>query len=414
MPRVWSKLRRPKVMLIAGAILGIAAAVIGGNFTPSEKRLEHGITTDYGVADSQFTRSMGALLGPALLEGNNATELLNGEQIFPAMLAAIRSAQKTICFETFIYWSGQVGHQFADALSERARAGVKVHLLLDFVGSTRMDESSLKELRDAGCEVVKFHPLKWYNLSRFNNRTHRKLLIVDGTIGFTGGVGIGDSWDGHAQDPEHWRDTHFKIEGPVVAQMQATFMGNWIKTTSTVQHSEAYFPPLKPAGKQIAQMFHSSPEEGSENIRLMYLLSIAAARHKILLEQAYFLPDSLATKMLVEARHRGVEVEVIVPGPLIDTKLVRRASRSSWGDLLKSGVRIYEYQPTNFHCKIMIVDGLWSSVGSTNFDNRSFRLNDEANLNIYDVGFAQKLEETFAADKTKTREVTLEEWSQRS
>lgn len=401
-------------MLTVGAVVGILLAVVGGNFIPGEKRLEHAITTDYGVQDAQFIRSIGALLGPSLLEGNSTTELVNGEQIFPAMLAAIRSAQKTICFETFIYWNGEVGKQFADALAERARAGVKVHVLLDFVGSTRMDASSLQELRDSGCEVVKFHPLKWYNLSRFNNRTHRKLLIVDGTVGFTGGVGIGDEWDGHAQDPKHWRDTHFRTEGPVVAQMQATFMTNWIKTTSTVHHGETYFPPLKPAGTQIAQMFHSSPEEGSENIRLMYLLSIAAARHKILLEQAYFLPDTLATQMMVEARHRGVEVTVIVPGPLIDTKLVRRASRSSWGDLLKAGVRIYEYQPTNFHCKVMIVDGVWSSVGSTNFDNRSFRLNDEANLNVYDAGFAQKLEQTFAEDLKKTREVTLAEWEQRS
>lgn len=401
-------------MLTVGAVIGIIIAVVGGNFTPSEKRLEHAITTDYGIHDAQFLRSIGSLLGPALLEGNATTELVNGEAIFPAMLAAIRSAQKTICFETFIYWNGEVGKQFAEALSERARAGVKVHILLDFVGSTRMDENSLEELRASGCEVVKFHPLKWYNLSRFNNRTHRKLLIVDGTVGFTGGVGIGDEWDGHAQDPKHWRDTHFRTEGPVVAQMQATFMTNWIKTTSTVQHGEPYFPPLKPAGTQVSQMFHSSPEEGSENIRLMYLLSIAAARQRIWLEQAYFLPDKLATQMLVEARHRGVEVTVIIPGPLIDTKRVRRASRSSWGPLLEAGVRIYEYQPTNFHCKIMIIDSVWSSVGSTNFDNRSFRLNDEANLNVYDTGFAQKLEQTFAEDLKKTQEVKLEEWQQRS
>lgn len=413
MPQFGWKPRRPKVILASGAVLGVIIAIIAGNFIPNEKRLEQAITADYSVHDPQFLRTMGTLLGSPLLEGNTTTELLNGEKIFPAMLAAIRAAQKTICFETFIYWSGQVGRDFADALTERARAGVKVHVLLDFVGSTRMEDSLLDQLKAAGCEVVKFHPLKWHHLSRFNNRTHRKLLIVDGRIGFTGGVGIGDEWDGHAQDPQHWRDTHFRVEGPVVAQMQATFMGNWIKTTSTVQHSETYFPKLAPVGNQLAQMFHSSPEEGSENIRLMYLLSIATARQRLLLEQAYFVPDALARKMLVEARHRGVQVDVIVPGPLIDTKLVRRASRSDWGDLLKAGVRIYEYQPTNFHCKIMIADGIWSSVGSTNFDNRSFRLNDEANLNVYDQAFAQQLESTFEADRSKAREVTYAEWSNR-
>ncbi len=414
MPRVLPKSRSSKTTLIAGVLLGIVLATIGGNFAPNEKQLEYAITTDYGVRDAQFQRAIGALLGPQLIQGNSLSELVNGDQIFPSMLEAIRGAQKTICFETFIYWSGNVGHQFADALAERARAGVKVHILLDYVGSTRMEESSLNKLRDAGCEVVKFHPLRWYNISRFNNRTHRKLLIVDGAVGFTGGVGIGDEWAGNAQDPAHWRDSHFRVEGPVVAQMQATFMVNWIKTTSSVQHSEDYFPPLGPAGTQIAQVFHSSPEEGSENTRLMYLLSIAAARQKILLEQAYFVPDSLVIRMLVEARQRGVEVDIIVPGPLIDTKRVRRAGRSLWGKLLEAGVRISEYQPTNFHCKIMVVDGIWSSVGSTNFDNRSFRLNDEANLNVYDAGFAQKLEQTFAADKTKTREITYQEWSQRS
>lgn len=414
MPRSSPKSRKSKVMLIAGVPLGIMITVIGGNFTPNEKQLEYAITTDYGVQDPQFQRTIGALLGPQLIQGNSLNELVNGDQIFPSMLAAIRGAQKTICFETFIYWSGQVGQEFADALAERARSGVKVHILLDYVGSTRMEESSLGKLRDSGCEVVKFHPLKWYNLSRFNNRTHRKLLIVDGAIGFTGGVGIGDEWAGNADDPAHWRDTHFRVEGPVVAQMQATFMVNWIKTTSTVHHSPTYFPPLNSAGTQIAQVFHSSPDEGSENIRLMYLLSIAAARQKILLAQAYFVPDPLAIKMLVDASRRGVEVDIIVPGPLIDTKRVRRAGRSLWGELLEAGVRISEYQPTNFHCKIMVVDGIWSSVGSTNFDNRSFRLNDEANLNVYDTGFAQKLEQTFAADKIKARAITYEEWNQRS
>ncbi len=400
-------------MLLLGIFVGIIVALVFANFMPAEKRLDELGAGNYSVDDPQFLRSMGTLFGAPLIDGNSVTELINGSRIFPPMLEAIRGAQKTITFETFIYWSGDIGRQFADALAERAKAKVKVLVLLDFVGSTRMDRELLEKMQAAGCEVVKFHPLKWYHLSRMNNRTHRKLLIVDGKIGFTGGVGIGEEWTGDAHDEFHWRDTHFKVVGPVVGQMQATFMINWMKARAKVEHTEDFFPALENSGTQFAQMFHSSPEEGSDNIRLMYLLSIAAARRTIYLEQAYFLPDDMATDMLVAAARRGVKVEIIVPGPKIDTKLVRRASRARWGRLLEAGIRIYEYQPTNFHCKVMVVDGRWSSVGSTNFDNRSFRLNDEANLNVYDAPFAAQLERTFEKDKLLSRETSYEEWKRR-
>jgi cardiolipin synthase len=401
-------------MLLLGIVLGVILAAILANFVSSEKHLRHRVRTVYATDDPQFARSMGALLGPSLMGGNRVTPLVNGDRIFPAMLAAIRGARRSITFETFIYWRAKIGREFAEALAERARSGVRVHVLIDFVGSSKMEPGLLELIRDAGGEIDKFHPLSWYHLSRFNNRTHRKLLIVDGRIGFTGGVGIADEWRGNAQDPEHWRDTHYQVEGPVVAQMQAAFMANWIKTKSAVEHTEAYFPALEPAGEHFAQMFHSSPQEGSENIRLMYLLSIAAAQRSLLLEQAYFVPDDLTVELLMAARKRGVRVEVITPGPHTDQTLVRRASRSRWGPLLETGVKIHEFQPTNFHCKLMVVDGLWCSVGSTNFDNRSFRLNDEANLNIHDAGFARELEELFAEDKRRSREISLAEWRNRS
>jgi cardiolipin synthase len=400
-------------MLLLGIVLGVILAAILANFVSSEKHLRHRVRTVYATDDPQFARSMGALLGPSLMGGNRVTPLVNGDRIFPAMLAAIRGARRSITFETFIYWRAKIGREFAEALAERSRSGVRVHVLIDFVGSSKMEPGLLELIRDAGGEIDKFHPLSWYHLSRFNNRTHRKLLIVDGRIGFTGGVGIADEWRGNAQDPEHWRDTHYQVEGPVVAQMQAAFMANWIKTKSAVEHSEAYFPALEPAGEHFAQMFHSSPQEGSENIRLMYLLSIAAAQRSLLLEQAYFVPDDLTVELLLAARKRGVRVEVITPGPHTDQTLVRRASRSRWGPLLEAGVKIHEFQPTNFHCKLMVVDGLWCSVGSTNFDNRSFRLNDEANLNIHDAGFAHQLEELFAEDKRRSREISLTEWQHR-
>jgi cardiolipin synthase len=236
------------------------------------------------------------------------------------------------------------------------------------------------------------------------------LLVVDGRVGFTGGVGIADEWTGHAENPEHWRDSHFRIEGPAVAQMQAAFMDNWMKTRALVLHGEDYFPQLPVVGPQCAQVFKSSANEGSESVRLMYLLSIAASSERVLIANSYFVPDDLAVATLVEARARGVRVEIVVPGPHIDTETVRRASRSRWGPLLEVGVEIYEYQPTMYHCKVMIVDGIWTSVGSTNFDNRSFRLNDEANLNVLDRDLAADLERVFEADKAASRQVTLAMW----
>jgi cardiolipin synthase len=356
---------------------------------------------------------MGVLLGPPILDGNRFEVLLNGDAIFPAMLAAISGAHETITFESYIYWSGSVGRAFAEALAERARAGVRVHLLLDWLGSSKLDASQLALMQTAGVEVRRFHEPRWYHLARLNNRTHRKLLIVDGRIGFTGGVGIADEWSGDAQDPAHWRDTHFRAEGPVVAQMQAVFMDNWIKVTGNVLHGAGYFPAVPLAGSSRGQMFSSSPEGGSESMRLMYLLAITAATRSIDLSSAYFVPDALTQAALVSAAKRGVKIRIITPGEHMDAETVRRASRAGWGDLLRAGVAIHEFQPTMFHCKVLVVDALWTSVGSTNFDSRSFALNDEANLNIDDAAFAHRQIEIFEADLARSRPVTLQQWEQR-
>ena len=356
---------------------------------------------------------MGVLLGPPIVGGNRFEVLVNGDEIFPSMLAAIRSARSTISFESYIYWSGAVGKDFADALAERARAGVRVHLLLDWIGSNKIDPQQLALMEHAGVEVKRFHEPRWYHLARMNNRTHRKLLIVDGRIGFTGGVGIADEWSGHAQDPAHWRDTHFRAEGPVVAQMQSVFMDNWVKVTGSVLHGPGYFPPIDAAGASRGQVFSSSPEGGSESMRLMYLLAITAAARSIDLSSAYFVPDDLTLRTLAAAARRGVRVRIITPGEHMDAETVRRASRASWGDLLRAGASIYEYQPTMYHCKVMIVDDLWVSVGSTNFDNRSFALNDEANLNILDGAFARRQVEIFDQDIGRSSQITLEQWQGR-
>jgi cardiolipin synthase len=389
-------------------------AILGVNlFAAPERSIRHAFPHTYAIADPQFERSIGVMLGPPLLEGNKVDTLLNGDQIFPAMLAAIRAAKKTIDFETYIYWSGDIGKEFADALSERSRAGVKVHVLIDWVGSQKMDKNLLEQMRDAGVEILKYHPLAWYTLDKLNNRTHRKLLIVDGRVGFTGGVGIADEWNGHAQDPDHWRDTHYRVVGPVVAQMQAAFIDNWAEVSGVILNGPDYFPRIDPAGGHLAQLFHSSSAGGSESTHLMYLLSIAAAAKSIDLSMAYFIPDELATAALIAAIKRGVRVRVILPGRHTDASLVRGASRALWGPLLEAGGEIYEYEPTMFHCKVLVVDGLWTSVGSTNFDNRSFRLNDEANLNVYDREFASRQIADFEHDLAHSRRITLPEWQSR-
>lgn len=395
-------------------VLLCCVAVLPGCVALYHKRINYEIEPLYSAHDPQFLRSMGQLLGPQFLSGNRTTSLINGDEIFPAMLEAIRGAQKTINFETYIYWSGDICQEFTDALAERARAGVKVHLLLDWFGSGRIASRYIRQMEAAGVEIQSYRPLYWYNLSRINHRTHRKLLIVDGKIGFTGGVGIADLWVGNAEDKDHWRDSHFRLEGPAVAQMQAAFLDNWLKTQPEVLHGEEYFPLLKPMGDDLAQVFMSSPREGSESIRLMYLLSIAAARKNIRLSAAYFVPDELACKQLIAARERGVEVEIILPGAKTDSKLVRYASRGDWGDLLKAGVKIYEYEPTMYHCKVMIVDDVWVSVGSANFDARSFRLNDEANLNVFSAAFAAGQIAVFEDDKSKSHQISFSQWRKRS
>ena len=403
------RLSIPKVLGIV-LVTALVTLLLANLFADSEKRIRRSVPHEYGVEDPQFLRSMGALLGPSPLGGNRAETLVNGDRIFPAMLAAIASGRRTITFETYIYWSGKVGREFADALSERARAGVRVHILIDWVGSQKMDEALLQQMRSAGVEIHKYHALHWYTLDRVNNRTHRKLLVVDGRVGFTGGVGIADEWSGDAQDANHWRDTHYRIEGPAVAQMQAAFLDNWLKVSGVALHGEAYFPALEPAGPHVAQVFTSSPEGGADSMALMYLLSIAAARRSIDLAMAYFVPDDAALEALVAALKRGVRVRILMPGDITDAQPVRRASRALWGPILAAGAEIYEYQPTMFHCKVLVVDGLWVSVGSTNFDPRSFRLNDEANLNVFDAGFARRQVADFENDLRRARRISYEEW----
>jgi len=412
MPRFFAR-KTLWIPIAASIALTIVAVLVGVNLSSGEKRIEQAVQGGYAIDDPRFLHVVGVLLGPPVVGGNRYRVLRNGDEIFPAMLDAIAGAKRSISFETYIYWSGEIGRRFADALAERARAGVPVHVLLDWVGSSKMDDALLEEMRRSGVQVLKYHPPHWAHLGRLNNRTHRKLLVVDGRIGFTGGVGIAEKWTGHAQDPDHWRDTHVRIEGPAVAQMQAVFLDNWIKSTGQVLVGDAYFPTLAPVGDGLAQVFSSSPTGGSESMELMMLLAITSAQRTIRISNSYFVPNELALKALADARARGVKVQIIVPGPWIDTETVRSASRATWGRLLDAGAEIYEYHPTMFHCKVLVVDDYLVSIGSTNFDNRSFRLNDEANLNIYDADFARQQSAIFDADRARTKRITRADWESR-
>ena len=403
-----------RARIVAASVIATALVVLlAANLLLGDKVVDRQVPTLYTVADAQFRRSIGVLLGPQILEGNQVQTLLNGDQFFPAMLEAIRGAQRTITFETYIYWGGAIGERFTEALIERAKAGVKVHVLFDALGSGKIDKAAVERMKQAGVRIERYNPVRIEMLARLNNRTHRKILVVDGRIGFTGGAGIGDEWAGDARSADEWRDTQFRIEGPVVAQMQAAFMENWIEVTGEVLHGADYFPPLPAAGKELGQFFISSPGGGGESMQLLYLMSIAAAARSIHLSAAYFVPDGNEVRMLVAAAKRGVRVQIIVPGPTTDSPVVRRASRSTWGELLRAGVEIYEYQPTFYHCKVMVVDALWTSVGSTNFDTRSFTVNDEANLNVFDAQFAATQVRIFEQDRARSRRITLEDWQNR-
>ncbi len=406
------KMKPFRVALIT-CMLTLLSVFLVFNFMPSEKKIERQLQRIYATDDAQFRRSMGVLLGPPIIEGNRVEVLLNGDVIFPAMLKAIRGAQHTITLETYIYWSESIGKEFSDALAERARAGVKVHVMLDFIGSMKMDLAAIDSMKAAGVKLERYHKPVWWKFTKLNNRTHRKILVVDGKIGFTGGVGIADQWRGTAQDKKHWRDTHFRVEGPVVGQMQAVFNDNWTKATGVVLDGPTYFPALAAKGSHAAQMFSSSPSGGSESMLLMYLMSITAAQHTIHLSSSYFVPEELTIRALVAASKRGVKVKIITPGDDIDSDLVRAASRARWGPLLAAGVEIAEYQPTMYHVKALVVDSLMVSVGSTNFDNRSFSLNDEANLNVLDPDFAAEQVSIFEDDWKRARPITHAAWLDR-
>lgn len=379
----------------------------------SARILQEPIRIDFGPDNPAFSAALGPLLGAEFTGGNHAEILINGDVFFPPMLKAIRGAKKTITLETYIWTPGKISDQFIDALTERARNGVKVHVLLDGMGTLKFKDEDRDRMTKAGIKVVKYGRQHWYEIKpNINHRTHRKILVVDGAIGFTGGMCVDDKWLGNAESKDVWRETQIEVEGPVVHEMQAVFASNWLQTTGGLLIGEGYFPKFERRGDRVAQCFKSGPAEGAQSARISYLFAIASARKTIDIEHAYFVPDDLATSMLLEARQRGVKIRVIIPA-INDSRFGRAASRSRWGPLLAAGVEFYQYQPAMLHAKTMSVDDLFVTIGSVNFDNRSFSINDEIGLNVLDRDLAQDHRKIFERDLHSSKPLTREEFEGR-
>jgi cardiolipin synthase A/B len=397
-------------LLIAVSLLGLAHA--------SCARVQsHYQLPKLAAAEPSFLLTLEAYT-TAAHAGNTVDVLLNGDQIFPAALEAIRSARKTITYAQYFYEEGQIGAELAEALAERCRAGVHAHVLLDGFGSLLIPAQYRDSMTSAGCEVATFRPLNPlivlspFGIGRSNNRSHRRILVVDGRVGFTGGVGVSPKWLGDGRTSGHWRQTDVRIEGPVVASLQAAFVENWLEATGNVLGGDLYFPPLSRRGSVVAQIVRSSPAGGSFSMYTMFLLAISAARKSIFITNPYFLIDDRMTFALTEASRRGVRVILLLPGP-IDNNIVRHASRAQFGVLLEAGIEIYEYQAALLHAKTMTVDGIWATIGSTNLDTRSFALNDEVNAVIYHNEAVGQLEKIFVEDLTYSRKVDLQRWRSR-
>jgi cardiolipin synthase len=377
--------------------------------TPNPARLD----------SDDFMRVLEAATDASVTRRNRVEVFTNGENYYPAALAAIRDAASSIHLEAYIFQRGKVAREYVEALTERARAGVEVRLVIDAIGSFSTWDSFLKPLTDAGGRISWYNGLRWYTLARLNNRTHRELLIVDGRIGFTGGAGVADHWRyPPKKDRPRWRDSLFRVEGEAVAHLQATFAENWLEASGEILADPKYFPPCDTAeGDTPALVVTSSPSVGgrSTRARILFQMLLAASRESILITTPYFLPDRSARAELVRAiKERGVKVRIIVPGKGTDHALTRDSSRRLYGDLLKAGAQIYEYQPTMIHCKTLVIDGCWSVVGTTNFDNRSFGLNDEVNLAAFDEQLAARIAEDFQRDVAESKLVSYEDWKRRS
>lgn len=395
-----------------GVGLGSMAAVsylIAPVETPPQFGLDHELT----VESAEFLTTISGATGAPFVAGNQLGILNNGDEFFPAMLEDLRLAEQTITMEAYIYWAGAIGRKFSSVLGERARAGVSVKILLDAVGSSSIGDEIVKELESAGCQIAWYNPIRWYTLGRFNHRTHRKSLVIDGRIAYTGGAGIADDWLGSAQDPDHWRDIQIRLEGPGVTPLQTGFAQNWLETTRELVSGPPFYPVQEPAGTLSLLTIMSSPVTGASTARIMYYLSIVCARKSILIANPYFVPDPTALDTLIEAKKRGVDVRIMVAGDANENWLSRHNAVRLYGRLLRAGIEILEYDTTLLHHKTMVIDGIWATIGTTNFDSRSFAHNEENNVCFYDASVAARMVEIFEQDTTQCTRIELEAWKRR-
>ena len=398
-----------KLVLSILIVLGILAVLLAVAQDQETLKIESAHSAD----DPRFPAYVSALLNTQATGGNSYTVLSNGDQIFPSMLAAINGAKRRVSFETYIYDKGSVGEQFTAALEAATRRGVRVTLITDAMGSKKIPKEWRERLRAAGAQLGEFGQPKWYSLEELNYRTHRKILVVDGTIGFTGGVGVADHWIGNADSKEHWRDMMVRIEGPVVRLMEGAFTENQVETLGPVAPIVDPPPLIPPEPKDSAMVLRSSPSGGANDLKRLYMLSIAAARRSLDICSPYFLTDESSMWELEQAVERGVRIRILVEGDITDAKPVKYSSRDAYQHLMELGIEIYEYQPTMMHTKSLIVDGVWSMFGSANFDNRSLELNDEMNVAVSDPGLAARLVKDFEQDLRRARKLELEEWRRR-
>jgi cardiolipin synthase len=380
---------------------------------PIEAPPQYGLDHEFAIDDDEFLPTMAGGTGVPFLPGNTLTILNNGDEFYPAMLDAIAAAEVSITIEAYIYWAGEVGRQFAEALAAKAKAGVRVKILLDAVGSSTIGEDILKILESGKCQLAWYNPFNWRRLGRFNHRTHRKSLIIDGRIAFTGGAGIADHWRGQARHPGEWRDLQIRVEGPAVIPLQTGFAQNWLQTTGELISGPLYYPLCDPVGPLALQTIMSSPEIGASTVRIMYYLAIICARRSILIANPYFVPDAAARDALIEAKRRGVNVRVMAAAKHNDNWLARNNSVRVYGRLLEAGIEILEYNRTMLHLKTMVVDGRWFTIGTTNFDNRSFAHNEENNTCGYDTALAQQLHDMFDRDVAGCKRLDLATWKRR-
>jgi len=400
------------IVAVLAATATLVLVVLAINASPKPMRIAEPIDFSHTIDSDAFRQVQRVVLGSHAIPGNRIELFENGEEIYPAMLAAIEAAEKTVTFETYEYWGEEVGGDFAEALAAAAERGVRVHAIFDFIGSTQAGREKFERMEEAGVEVIRWREPSWYQMARFNHRTHRKLLIVDGNVGFTGGANIADAWKG-SPETGGYRDNHYRIDGPAVAHLQGSFLENWLNATSRLLYTEDYFPELAPVGDLEIKVVNSSPREGTHRIRAMMLLAFAAAGDHIRIATPYFYPDNMVLDALLDARERGVEVTLMLAGEELDKGWVRQASMNRWGKLLEAGVKIHEYEPSMYHAKLYIVDDLWVSVGSANLDNRSFRINDETNIVVMDRDFATMMVDQFERDLEDSVAYDLDTWKDR-